>query len=258
MTKIIENSGSEMIQPGNITTFPYQVFPTQICQIMEAYHCTLGFSYDYMAAAILYANSLAIGRAVRLKVKKGWFESPVLYIATCGKAGVGKTAPLATFLAPFLEKDKESFKVYQSERLEYSQKIQEENKKAKGEKNKEPFYLSEPIRKQYLFSDFTVESLVVGHNFNQQGIGIYSDELLQFIENLGRYTKSGEEQFYLSCWSSRDISINRKTQPSILISNPFINIIGSIQTDLIPYALGKNRQKSGFTHRFLFLSGKDN
>jgi hypothetical protein len=254
MTNLNQNPEPDKVQNGNFISFPIQVFHKSIQDIMRAYHETLGYSYDYMGAAFLFATSLAIGNKLKLIVKKGWIEAAILWFCIVGKSGVGKTHPIAKFLEPFRDVDRENFDKYKEQLAEYNLKIQEVNKKAKGKdivkKNNQE--LEKPQRKQFIVQDFTVESLCQALDINSVGIGVYSDELTMWLDNMNRYTKSGEEQFYLSTWSSREINVNRRSQPHIYIASPFINVIGSIQVDIMAVTLGKSRQKSGFTNRFLF------
>ena len=258
MTNLDQKTEQEMVQNGNFTSFPIQVFHKTIQDIMRAYHETLGYSYDYMGAAFLFATSLAIGNSLKLIVKKGWLEVAILWFCVVGKSGVGKTHPIAKLLEPFQNIDRVYFEKYMEQIAEYNSKIQEISTKSKGKgKSKEPNELEnsgikKPQRKQFILQDFTVEALCQALDINFHGIGVYSDELTMWLDNMNRYTKSGEEQFFLSTWSSREINVNRRSQPHIYIASPFINVIGSIQIDIMAQTLGKSRQKSGFTNRFLF------
>jgi hypothetical protein len=256
MTSLNQNHESDKVQSEKITSFPIHVFHKTIQEIMRAYQETLGYNYDYMGAAFLFATSLAIGNKLKLIVKKGWLETAIIWFCVVGKSGVGKTHPIAKFLEPFRDVDRLNFEKYKVQLEEYNIKIQEINKKEKR-KGKELNETNEPEpekpqRKQFIIQDFTVESLCQALDVNSDGIGVYSDELTMWLDNMNRYTKSGEEQFYLSTWSSREINVNRRSQPHIYIASPFINVIGSIQIDIMAQTLGKSRQKSGFTNRFLF------
>ena len=239
--------------------FPIHIFPKDLQEIMNEYHKVLNFNYDYMGLTILVAISLAMGSFYKLQVKKKWIEFGVLWGALVGKAGINKSAPLSVFLEPFREFDKLNYEKYKIELYEYNIQIFKKKGKPKNTEDHElnsndvmPIALSQPKRKQFLISDFTPEALSVAHEDNPGGITIYSDELLTWINNFGRYSKSGEEQFYLSIWSSKDININRRNSPHIYISNPFINVIGTIQPEKLVDTFGKGRDSSGFTHRILF------
>jgi hypothetical protein len=249
----VQNISECLSDRVKIVDFPYYVFPKRIREIMDQYHSTLGFNYDFMGGAVLYSTSLAFGNTIRIQVKNKWIESATIWICIVGKAGINKSAPIAAWLEPLRCRDKKYFEEYKNEIANYNQYLQVNSKKSKKKDDEiENKYREPPKRRQFLLSDFTPEALCEAHSINKYGIGIYSDELLQWLSNIGRYIKSGEEQFYLSSWSGREVNINRRSQPHIFIDNPFINIIGGIQPSKISEAFGKGRQSSGFTHRMLF------
>jgi len=240
--------------------FPFGVFRKELQEVMLEFHKVQNLNVDYMGATMLFAFSLAIGNHYKIQIKKKWVESCVVWIALVGKAGINKSAPLSIFLEPFRELDKQYYKDYKEDLDRFNEQM---NSKRRGKSNKKGMdstefeeiveeNLKSPCRKQFLISDFTPEALSVAHEDNPNGIGIYSDELLTWINNFNRYTKSGEEQFYLSVWSCREININRRNSQHIYISDPFINVIGTIQPEKLADTFGKGRDKSGFTHRILF------
>lgn len=244
---------------GNRNKFPTHIFQKELQEIMNEFNKVLNLNYDFMGVSILFAFSLAIGNHFRIQIKKKWIESAVIWVALVGKAGINKSAPLSIFIEPFRELDKLFYQKYKEELTKYNEQMFKRKAKIKNpegcdtnQNELKSFNSEPPHRKQYLISDFTPEALSVAHEDNQSGIGIYSDELLTWINNFNRYTKSGEEQFYLSIWSCREININRRNSPHIYIPNPFINVIGTIQPEKLIDTFGKGRDNSGFTHRILF------
>ncbi len=231
-------------------TFPKDAFPNTFVEIMDQYHEKLNLNYDFLGTSIIYALSLAIGNSLKLQVKRKWVETPVIWGVIVGSAGVNKSAPLDVAVDPFKNLDKEYFKHY-GEELEKFQKNQAKRGNKK-ENNETANYLKQPNRKQCLITDFTPEALSEAHEKNIRGIGIYADELLLWINNFNRYTKSGEEQFYLSIWSGKEININRRSAPHYYLPYPFIPVVGTIQPYKLAEAFGKGKDKSGFTHRMLF------
>ncbi|MFP4022993.1 MAG: DUF3987 domain-containing protein [Thiohalospira sp.] len=235
-----------------IHSFPKGIFPNIIEKMLDRYYNILNLNRDYIGAAVLIALSLACGNYAKIKIKNGWIESPILWMVLVGKAGINKSSPLDIFLKPFKKKNNHYYKLYKKELLKYEQNLKNNKKKTQNENDDNSGIKVAPVRKQFLLSDFTPESLALTHENNPHGIVIYTDEILTWLKNFNRYNSSGEEQFYLSTWSGREININRRTSSDIYISNPFIGVCGTIQPAKFPEAFGKGRDKSGFTHRFLF------
>lgn len=242
-----------------INRFPLHAFPNVVQEILTEFSRVLNFNIDYMGGTLIYACSLAIGSKFKIQIKNKWIESAVVWVAIVGRPGINKSAPMSVLLEPFQELDKLNYQKYKEELLNYNAQVLNTKSKTKKQNASDtndleeiPTFIEQPKRKQFLLSDFTPEALSSAHEDNPLGIGIYTDELLTWINNFNRYTKSGEEQFYLSVWSCKDIIINRRNSPHIYIPNPFINVIGSIQPDKLVETFGKGRNNSGFTHRILF------
>ena len=91
-----ELSGSE---------FPISVFPHKIQRIITELHASQGYPIDYIAAAMLSALAVSIGNSHLAQVKRGWVESPILYMALIGRPGANKSHPLSFAFHPFIEHD---------------------------------------------------------------------------------------------------------------------------------------------------------
>ena len=63
--------------------FPISVFPHKIQRIITELHASQGYPVDYIAAAMLSALAVSIGNSHLAQVKRGWVESPILYICRC-------------------------------------------------------------------------------------------------------------------------------------------------------------------------------
>lgn len=245
MTKVVNNS-TELPE----LVFPKNSFPKLFVDIIDQLHDKLNLSYDYLGTSLIYALSLAIGNSFKLQVRKKWTEPPICWAVIVGSAGINKTSPLDIMLEPFKKMDSEYSQIYKKDLERY--KLKQETNRTKGEKVDSDSIMQAPKRKQNLITDFTPEALSEAMENNLRGIGIYADELLLWINNFNRYTKSGEEQFYLSTWSGKEINVNRRGSPHYYIPNPFIPVTGTIQPFKLAEAFGKGKNKSGFTHRMLF------
>ena len=119
---------------------------------------------------------------------------------------------------------------------------------------------SKPILKQVVTNDVTTEKLAVIMNNNPRGIMRFTDELVAFmrIMNLYHGGHGADRQFYLSCWSGSTAQVDRKNQDApILISEPFVTVLGGIQPEML-CALEEDRgREDGFMDRFLFCTPKE-
>jgi hypothetical protein len=62
-----------------------------------------------------------------------------------------------------------------------------------------------------------------------------------------------DRQFYLSCWSGSTAQVDRKSlEDPILVSEPFLNLLGGIQPEMLSTLEDERGREDGFIHRFLF------
>jgi len=240
---------AEAILNTSQNSFPVDVFPNLIQEIIKATNESLNFPVDFIGASILFASSVSIGNTHRVEIKKGWQENAVLYLCIVGRAGTNKSHPISFALKPIEQRDNLKFQTYQREKLEYDA-ISALTKKEKAQQGyDEPI---KPIWEQHLVTDFTPEALAEVHKFNKRGIGVYVDELASWFKNFNRYNKGSEEQFWLSVWSGKPIRVNRKTSEPTYIPLPFIPVAGTIQPGVLN-ELADNRTENGFLDRLLFV-----
>ena len=230
--------------------FPFDVFPEQIQQIIEATNNCLNFPIDFIGASMLYAASVAIGNTHWVEIKRGFQERAVIYLAIVGRPGTNKSHPLTFALNPIYERDNFTYREYETKKKAYdtSSKLTKIERKEGGIEETEQPYLAKK-----LISDFTQEALSEVHKNNKRGIGVYVDELAGWFKNFNRYNKGSEVEFWLSNWCGKPMIIDRKTGEPINISKPFISVAGTIQNAILHDLAKDNRTENGFIDRILFV-----
>ena len=232
--------------------FPITIFPHKIQRIITELHDSQGYPIDYIAAAVLSAMAVGIGNSHLAQVKRGWVESPILYMALIGRPGANKSHPLSFAFHPFIEHDYHHNKVYQERYSEY-ERTMAMTKKERLEADKDEFP-EPPTRRRFLVSDITPEGLSLIHAQNPRGLCLWSDELSAWFKNFNRYNNGSEEQFWLSVFNAKPtISDRKSSQSSIFIKRPCISVVGTIQHKILG-ELGKGeRASNGFIDRILFV-----
>ena len=103
-----------MSTENNGPLFPVEIFPEKIQKVIEDTHEESCFPVNYIAAALFFAASVAVGNYRTLEANK--FKAKAhLFMALLGSPGSGKTHPINFAITPFLELDKESIEKYQRE-----------------------------------------------------------------------------------------------------------------------------------------------
>lgn len=249
--RLINSSPNKSIVPvkkSPITMLPIDGFPIEIQNLINACHETYGTPRDFWAGSVLSATALAIGDKMKLTTK--YDNVPIFWICIIGNVSSGKTEAQKLIMKPFIDIDNSSFEKYKV----YQKEFERISKMSKKEKIDEGIAdMKKPVLFQYRVKDATPEALATIHEINKRGLIIERDELKGWIDDFGRYNKSGEQSNMLSVWSQSPLVCNRKNSEPINIPNPIINVLGGMQPDLLP-SLGKdNRAENGFVSRICFI-----
>jgi len=225
--------------------FPLEVLPDDYQSYITETNRTLTFSKDYIACSMLSTIATSIGNKVKIKIKNGYIDSPIFWFAIVGSRGANKTHPVASILSPFKKIENNNFTKYSAEILEYNTlKEEEKNKRQK------------PQFKQIMVSDFTIEALYQILSHNKKGVLLYKDELVGFFKDMNKYKKSGgDEEFFLESFNNGSFTINRKTQDTLRLDKININIIGTIQDEVL-MSLAGSHTENGLIDRFLFTKSE--
>lgn len=222
---------------------PINGFPEYLQGFINEYVSVYNVPHDYIAASVLFSTALAIGNKLELK---GKYENiPLLWLAIVGNVSSGKTEPLKTCLSYFTNKDKEAFNEYQIQKSLFEAE-KEKPKKERDTTIQPPQYF------QYLLNDYTPEALYNVHTTNKRGVCIYRDELKGWLDDFGRYNKSGEQSTMLSTFYRQPMQINRASKEPIFIHKPCIYVSGGIQPEILHDLAKDNRAENGFLSRLMF------
>lgn len=221
--------------------FPIEVFPDFLQKYILELRRTLNFHPDFTAASVMFAIASINGNKYKLKVKEGWEASTIFWFACVGFPGTIKTHPVKVMINPIYSLDRESKEMYDDEMLHYDPDA----------KPRQP----KPKFRQILISDYTIEALHSIHNINKRGIGLYKDELVGFLNDMNKYRKGSDEQFWLESFNNGTYIVNRVTKEPIMIDNICINMIGTIQNDVLNKVISDNKG-NGLIDRFLFTSSE--
>lgn len=230
---------------------PIDVFPTTIQKIILDMMMYEDYKIEYLIACLISSAATAIGNSCHIRVKSEWTSAPSTYFMLVGRPGMGKTHPLNYAYAPLRKQDELEHKRYEDALQEYERQLRLCDKNAQR-----PIA---PSVKYNIISDFTPEAMMLAHARNKRGIAILVDELAALFKTSGRYSgKSDLIEKLLTAYSGQPLFSIRKTDAhSLYIKSPCINLIGSIQTNLIGDYIRGEYQANGLVDRFLFAFPHD-
>lgn len=230
----------------NDLVFPIEIFPAPIQSYILECKETLDSSIDYMGCSMLWLISVIVGNSIQIEVKKGWTETATIWLAVVGKAGLGKTPSIHNIIKPLLMANNKEIKNYikQSEKFEYYDKLSAKEKKDHEE-------IQKPTKSQFIANDITIEALVELHQENPNSVGVFKDELAGWFKDMNKYREGSDLEFWLSTWSGKAISLNRKTAKSAFVDKPLVSVLGGIQPSILNSFYTDDNKDNGFMDRML-------
>ena len=249
--KLKELTPEEIIEIPNNLDFPLHILPNEVQTFILECNDKLNASIDFMGVTFLWLTSVLLGNVMKVRVKNGWVDSPILWISVIGEAGVGKTPDIKLILKPLLDLNSNEIKSYIERQKQFSayEKMDKEDKK-NAEKVKPP------TKTQFIVDDITIESLIDIHSYNKKSIGVFKDELAGWFKDMNKYRDGSDKERYLSAWSGDSIVLNRKTADDAFVEHPFIPILGGIQPSIFREFQTTENHSNGFMDRMLFCDPK--
>ena len=230
-------------------SFPLEIFPKAIRDIIEALEEYENYNVDFTAASFLTVFAAAMGNTWSVRFMTGWVSRPIIYMVLVGSPSCGKTPPLQQAVAPLLKLDGEYDVLYCKE-METFRRWERMSAKQR-ERYSLPEEMKMPQRKCHVVVDSTVEALIGALRDNPRGVLIYKDEIDSLLSNFNRYNGS-DEGYFLSLFSGTPFKYSRKSSNEhIFLSNPYCSIIGSTQPGRLGEQFGGKRMMNGFSSRFL-------
>ena len=229
---------------------PLDAFPDKLQDMVLALSRRENYSLEYTMASLLAAASTAIGNAVNIRIRGGWISSPILYMILVGRPGMGKTPPLDFAFRPIRKRDAKTIKQFKAD-MEYYDSILESQK---GKKDERPPLPPKPILKRTIISDFTPEALIRALDDNPRGVAVYVDEIMGMFNAVNQYSKGQLIEQLLTAFSGKPLDVSRCSMPiPIHIEQPFINIVGTMQTSRVHELVDKGYKDNGLLDRIIFV-----
>lgn len=236
------------IQSEDLTPieFPLDVFPKLYQQYILECKNTLHSSPDYMGVSLLWAISLCIGNTIHIRAKNQWTESAVLWMVIVGEAGIGKTPSVHNIIKPLEQVNSMEIKRYiknHDKWLKYSKLTEAEKKSVE--------HCHKPTSTQFIVNDITQEALVSLHQDNPISVGLFKDELNGWAKDMNKYRAGSDKEFWLTSWSGKVSSSNRKTSSNAFVDRTFIPVLGGIQPSVLGSFYQDDNTENGFVDRLL-------
>jgi len=226
--------------------FPIDIFPDNIQNYILQCHKTLNSSIDYMGCSFMWMSSVIIGNSLQVQVKNGWKETTNLWLSIVGKAGLGKTPSISNIIFPLMKANNNEVKNFIKQNDKYIAYISKDKEERKNEEE-----IKKPIKTQFIVNDITLEALVDLHEESDNAVGVFKDELAGWFKDMNKYRAGSDLEFWLSSWSGKAVSLNRKTSKSAFVEKPLMPVLGGIQPSILNLFYTEENKDNGFIDRML-------
>ena len=247
---------------GALPEFPEQELGAELREVVKRVAFGAGVSADHVVLPLLSIAGSLVGSVRRVQAVPSWTEPMTLWAAVVDYSGGGKTPGIAAIKKPLdyvedeLKPDIDELRRGHELRVEQARAA----KKAwKAELEKHPHTppptdADEPgrfIAPRLYTIDVTIERMAELLQARPRGALLIYDELAGWFNNMSRYSKGDDKQFWLMSWDGGAYSVERKTAPApIAVPNLLIGLIGGLQPDKLAECF--RGAADGTYARFLF------
>jgi putative DNA primase/helicase len=229
----------------------------------------MGVPVDFLAIPSLVAIAGCIGKDAALRPDRcniRWTERPAFWGGIIAQKGTIKSSsiiiaanPLRAAEAQYREWWKEQMILWQ-EREDARQASKKGGKKrgADDGPGTGPPDDPRPPEPHMVTDDCTIEALGEAM-VTSRGMTWISDELSGWVDNMSRYSKGNDRQFYLKCHSGGEHMIGRIKRGWQRVPDCYLNVIGGIQPAVAKsaFSLSAKAVDDGFFERFGLLAFPD-
>ncbi|MBS9522393.1 DUF3987 domain-containing protein [Litoribacter alkaliphilus] len=234
---------------NNQSSFPLDIYPKELQEIINKVSAGRGIHPDYLASAILFSYGFAIGNNCSVSVLENSAQlKPILFMCIIGNSGSNKSSALKFAMRWFYKKDEEQYHLYKKDQDAYEAWL-ELDAKERATCPKVP-----PVRMQSILKDTTLEAIGDALAKNSRGVAQIRDEIAGFFRDLNKYRSGSDLENYLEMWCQDPVILNRVSKESAPILDPFLMLAGTTQPKVFEKALNSVfTNGSGFFDRFLYV-----
>lgn len=257
--QIIKLAGQKSLNSS--VELPIDGLPASIQRYIEAVYTVYHCPREFITTAVLATAATAVGKKIRI-VDDKYENNLVLWFVSVARSGSNKTYPMRLVTRPLYLLDRKLYKEYRAE-LDDWNKIPKKDQT--GDVPKCPGIIiddcTDERRSEILFlnSDSSHSEDEDGNHADKRdsqrgAIGIYP-ELKGMFDSKNQYQNGGTAGItkLLRLFDCEDIKVDRKNGMTMLIHNPFCNIIGDLQTGMLRQTFGSEIfMTNGLNQRFLF------
>lgn len=249
---------------------PLSILGKRMVSIIKKQAKSAATSEDFVFASVLAGASAVMGNSVRVQIRPGFTQTPILWCQMIGDPSTNKSpaARVVTSALHALEKRYEPFyrqalKAWEiaAEKAEGRLKAYEARKKAiqaegkdwDEERPEDSYAPPRPPKRPFIHNDVTVEYFIQEQSRAPRGFMIFRDELAGWLGSMERYSQSTDRPMWLESYDGGTFKVGRvKTgDEATVVERICAPVLGGIQPERLMQIIGESDVDDGLQARFL-------
>lgn len=229
-----------------VPVFPIDILPEPVRSYVETYAAALGVPPELVAVPLLVFAGATIGNRVRIRLKPGFEQRPILYAAVVAPPGSAKSPALDAARNPLDNLQAAALNAFKEALVAWEKEV------AAAKKEKKPLR-PRPEPEHFFTTDATLEALAV-MVAGSPGLAMVRDELVSWVKACDAYRsgRGGDRQAWLSLWAGSPLKVDRKSCDPVYVPCPVVCVVGGVQPDLLPELNDEAGRRDGFIERILW------
>ena len=222
--------------------FPLDALPKLSRRFVAEGARSIGCDPTYLALPLLAVLATAVGNSRTIRLKEGWGEPAVLWLAVVARSGTSKS-PAFRLVLELLEAIEDAL------RTNWEAECERITKSEEGEKP--------PPEPHVYASDTTTEALGDILQSNRRGLLVARDELAGWLGSFNEYKSrkvSGDESRWLQLHDAGTLKVTRKNSKTVRVRRASVSIVGGIQPGILRARLTRDHLESGLAARVFFAT----
>jgi hypothetical protein len=240
----------ELGKPEPAPAFPTRFLPTCFQQWVEMQAENMGVPADLLAVPGIVAIAGCIGRKATLRAKRhdwSWIERPCLWAAIIAPKGSLKSPALTLATTPLRAAEARHRERWMADLTIWDARQERGRNGQIKVKEQDP----KPAEPKLVMTNATIEAMADAM-VESRGLTLVRDELSGWVNNMSRYSKGDDRQFYLECHSGGAHAVDRITRGRQIVPDIHLNVVGGIQPKIAKKAfqISEEGADDGFFERF--------
>lgn len=226
-------------------------------------------SPDFVFAAILAGASAVIGNAIRIRIREGFEQAPIVWCEIIGEPSSNKspsmrsvTSALTKLEAKYEPYYREAMKKWEEQKEKSdglfkawtarNKAMQAEGKDVFEDRPDNTYAPPQPFKRPFIHNDMTIESFITTQAQAPRGFMVFRDELNGWLASMERYSSETDRAIWLESYDGGSYTVSRqKYTETLRVPHVCAPILGGIQPERLLAITNESSVDDGLQARLM-------